>query len=427
MIKSTTLTSLAITISILLWSTETSKAQVITKLSIDSAYTMARLNYPLIAQVSLLEKSESYTIENISKGIWPQLSINGQATYQSDVTSISLPIPGATPNPISKDQYKLYGEVIQPLTDIITVGHQKKLAQTNAEIERQKTEVEFYKLKERVNQLYFGIILLDAQHEQVLILQKDLVNAIKKTEVAVQNGVAIPGSTDVLNAELLNVKQRLIELKAARKTYITMLSSFIGKELDNTTEFEKPIEKLLSATINRPELSVFESQLAAIGIQNSLITTKITPRVSLFLQSGVGRPALNMLNNDMDFYYIGGLRLNWNISSFYTSGNERKLVAVQEGLLNTQKDVFLFNIDLQAKQYLGEIQKLDELISSDKEIIALRERIKKTSSTQLENGTITSTEFLSLVNAEDQAKQNLQIHQIQLLMTQYNYGITTGN
>jgi hypothetical protein len=86
---------------------------------------------------------------------------------------------------ISKDQYRLYGEVSQSITDLFTVKDQKEYINTNSEIETQKTEVELYKLRERINNLYFGILLIDAQIQQTELLKKDIQSGIDKTNVAI--------------------------------------------------------------------------------------------------------------------------------------------------------------------------------------------------------------------------------------------------
>lgn len=402
-------------------------AQSSQEIRLDSCQVWARNTYPLIVQFNLIQKSETYSVDNVSKMIWPQIQIGGQASYQSDVTQLNIPLPGFSAPEISKDQYKIYGEVMQPLTDIITVNNQKKLVKANAAVERQKTEIEFHKLKERVNQLYFGILLLNSQIKQTELIQTDIKNALKKTEAAIKNGVATQVNSDVLQAEILKINQRKVELISAKKTYLNMLAMFTQKPINEQTQFVEPKEKLITTTLKRPELSLFEYQKRVFDAQENLINSKNLPRFSLFLQSGYGRPALNMLNNDFDFFYIGGLRLNWNLSSFYTSNKEKKLVSINQSLINTQKEVFVFNTNLQLTQLQGELEKIDQLMKSDKEIIALRERIKLAASVQLENGTSTAVEFLSLANAEDQARQNLELHRIQHLMTQYNHELSSGN
>jgi len=336
-------------------------------------------------------------------------------------------LPNVTIEELSKDQYKVYGEISQSLTDPLVIKQQKELIKANSVAEVEKLEVEFYKLKERINQIYFGILMIDAQILQTDLLKKDIQSGIKKTEAAIANGTSLKTNVDNLNAELLKAEQRSIELKATRKGYIEMLSVFINQTLSETTNLQTPTVLNLSSNINRPELKLFEVQKQSFDIQNKLLLAKNLPKLSLFFQGGYGRPTLNQLSNDFGTYYIGGARFSWNISGFYTYKKEKQLQGINQNLLDVQKEVFLFNTNVTLKQQNSEVAKLSELIASDNQIITLREKIKITANNQLENGTITSIDYLNTVNAEDQAKQNLALHKIQLLMAQYNYQTTSGN
>jgi hypothetical protein len=126
-------------------------------------------------------------------------------------------------------------------------------------------------------------------------------------------------------------------------------------------------------------------------------------------------------------YYFTGLRLKWNISSFYTSGNEKEILLFNRESVELQRETFLFNTNLTVQQQMNETAKTEALIKTDEEIIALRAEIKNTARNQLENGTISAIDYVSYVNAEDQARQNLLLHQVQLLMVLYNNKTTTGN
>ena len=79
------------------------------------------------------------------------------------------------------------------------------------------------------------------------------------------------------------------------------------------------------------------------------------------------------------------------------------------------------------KQQLREIEKLKELIEKDKNIIEIRTKVKENAKYQLENGIITSSDFITELDAEDQAKQNLLIHMVQLLKAEETYKLTVSN
>ncbi|MFT3935326.1 MAG: TolC family protein [Chitinophagaceae bacterium] len=394
-------------------------------LTLDQCYQLARANYPLVKQMGLIDKTKEYSIENLSKAYLPQISVNGQATYQSAVTQIPIQLPNVTA--LSKDQYKAYAEIYQPLTDGYTIQQQKQLTTVNAVAEQQKLEVELYKLKDRINQLFFGILLIDAQIEQTALLKKDIQSGLDKTKASIANGAALKSNADVLQAELLKTDQRSIELKANRKGYAGMLALFINQPVNDNTVLQAPASPAITSTINRPELQLYDAQKNSFAVQDKLIKAKNLPRVGLFAQGGYGRPGLNMLSNDFALYYIGGLKLSWNFTGLYTAKREKALVKINSSAVDLQRETFLLNTNLSLTQQNSELDKYQQLIDTDQEIISLREKVKQVSNVQLENGTITSIDYLTYVNAEDQARQNKALHQVQLLMAQYNYLTTSGN
>jgi len=398
-------------------------------LTIEQCYESARNNYPLIKQKELIEQSKEFSIANVRSGLLPQISINAQATYQSDVTQVPITAPGFNIEALAKDQYKVYGEVTQSLYDGGTTKGQKTIVETSARVEDQKLEIELYKIKERINQLFFGILLVDEQTKQLELLQKDLERNIARTESAVRNGTAFKMSVDLLQAEYLKAEQRIIETQSMRQAFIVMLGYFINKPLTETTQLEKPI--ILSIEdqplLTRPELTLFNYQNEMLGAQYELGKTKTLPRVGLFLQGGYGRPALNQLKNEFDTYYLGGIRLNWSLSGFYNSKRDKQLLDLNMRQVNAQKETFEFNTNLITGQQKQELNKLKKLISVDDKIIELRTSIKQTAEMQQENGVITTNDYLRELNAEDQAKQNRLLHEMQLLMALYAYQNTIGN
>lgn len=403
--------------------------QAQSSLTIEMCHELARNNYPLIQQKQLIEQSTAYSIANIGSGHLPQISINAQATYQSDVTQVPMAAPGFNIEPLSKDQYKIFGEVSQSLYDGGAIKGQKSLTETKGHVEDQQLEVELYKIKERINQLFFGILLVDEQTAQIELLQKDLERNIKRAEAAVKNGTAFKMSVELLQAENLKATQRMIETQSMREAYITMLGYFINQPLDETTVLTRPTVLTFEdqPVLSRPELTLFNYQRELLGTQYELGKTKTLPRVGLFLQGGYGKPALNQLKNEFDTYYLGGIRLNWSLSGFYNSKRDKQLRDFNLQQVNAQKETFEFNTNLLTTQQKQELNKLNKLIEVDDQIIELRTSIKTTAEAQQENGVITTNDYLRELNAEDQAKQNRLLHEMQLLMALYAYQNTIGN
>lgn len=413
-------------LSALLWATSQAFGQP-TTLTIETCYEQARQNYPLIKQKDLLTKSLRFTIANAHSAYLPQVSINGQATYQSEVTR--LPGSAVLVEPLSKDQYKIYGEINQSILDGGVTKNQTNIQRVSTQIEQQKLEVELFKIKERINQLFFGILLIDAQLKQVDLLKKDLQTSLLKTESAILNGMAFKSNADILKAELLKSDQRIIEMKAARLAYLDMLGYFTNQQLDDTVTLNESVIAIANGVqeINRPELSLYNFQSQLLGTQYHANNSRNLPRVGFFLQGGYGRPGLNALVNEFAGYYIGGFRLNWSLSGLYNSFRDKQLLDLNVQQVNNQKETFLFNTNLQLKQQSRDVQKLVDLIEVDNQIIELRTRIAITTKAQHENGVISTSDYLRELNSEDLAKQNKLLHQVQLMLAQYSYQNISGN
>jgi outer membrane protein TolC len=306
-------------------------------LTLEQCYDLARKNYPLIIQKELIIQTKDFTIANAHAGNMPQVSIYGQATYQSAVTKVPIDNPAFPISPLSKDQYKIYVEATQNIYDGGAIKRTSALHETNALIDDQRVEVELYKIKDRINQIYFGILLLDQQMAQVELLQKDIQTSMAKVNASIANGTAFRMNADILQAERLKTDQRAIEIRSSRRAFLHMLALFIKQELPETTVLVEPVNVNFSVAdeINRPELSLFNFQRQLVRSQFELTSTRNMPRAGLFVQGGYGKPGLNMLKNEFEPYYIGGLRMSWNLSGLYNTKREKQLMDVNTKLVDT--------------------------------------------------------------------------------------------
>lgn len=389
-------------------------------LTLQECQQLAKSHYPLTKRNGLIEKTKSYTLENTSKAWLTQISVIGQATYQNEVTQLPFNLPNMSVEPLSKDQYKIYADIQQTVYDGGLIAHQKKLANIQSETETQKNEVELHQLEERINQIYFGILQSQEQLEQTVITKKDLENGLRKAEAQFQFGTILRSQVDVLKAQLVILDQRQIELQSVRANFIQMLSLFIQKNIDEHSVFQRPEKLLLTSENKRPELKVFDLQQQSLEAQKSIIQSRNLPKLGAFFQGGYGKPGFNMLKNEFDIFYIGGIRLQIPISGFYTKKNDIALLDSQQQDLEIRKENFLFNQNFSTIQTNSDLEKLKKLIDKDLELITLRQSIKKASLAQLENGVITTSDYLREVNAEEQVRIQKILHETQYLLTQYN-------
>ena len=394
--------------------------------TLESIIEKANSNYPLIKQKGYLEQNRNFNLAALNRAYLPQISINGQATYQSDVTEIPIKIniPGFSIDPLSKDQYKVVADVNQILFDGGKIHQQKNLTRASELVEQEKVNAEMQKMREKVRQLYLGVLMMDEQLKQVDLIENDLQNGINKMQSAVKNGTALRSHLAVLQAEKHKNNQRKTELSSTRNTLLKTISLFTGSTIDDKSKFISPLSSLQvqeSFLIRRPELKVFEAQEKFTDTQKKLLGVKSLPRLSLFGQGGYGKPGLNMLLNEFDWFYIAGARLQWNLGELYSLSAERKSNAISKSSIQVQKEIFLLNASITAEQYRNDITKYKLLISEDNEIVDLRNEIMKASKAQLDNGVITSSDYIREMNAADQARQNLLLHQLQLIQTVLDY------
>lgn len=403
-----------------------------TVLTLDECKRLAVENYPLIKQYELIKAAEDYTLQNIAKNYLPQFGINGQASYQSSVTRLPLDASSLTAAmdipEMSKDQYKVTLDATQLIWDGGASSSQRKITQANTEVGKQRVDVNLHSIKEQINRLYFGILLVD---EQLRIIELTEENLRSNKEIVLSmfnNGMAMQSEIDQLDVELLDLEQKRIEQKSLKEASIRLLSLFIHKDLDDGTILEKPEDAFVSdKNITRPELGLYSSQISLYNSQESSVNAKNMPRLNLFLQGGYGRPGLNMLEDKFKLFALGGVKLSWNFGSLYTTKNEKRLIRNNIDDVEVQRDAFLFNTNLELTKEESEIQKMRKLMEKDNEIINLRNRVKIAGESKYRNGTYQINELIRDINAEAMAKQSKVVHEIQYLMNIYNYKHIQGN
>ena len=400
------------------------------QITLEECQRKTQENYPLVHQYGLVEKTKEYNLENAAKGYLPQFALSAKAAYQSEVTEIPVKLPGVDLKGLPKDQYQVMLELQQKIWDGGGIRMQKKQTTAEAEIEKEKLNVDMYALNSRVNDLYFGILLLDEQLKQNALLQDELERNYRQITAYVENGIANQADLDAVKVEQLNTKQKRVELVSSRMAYLKMLSLLVGEKLSQETVLEKPVpQDDISAVgeIRRPELSLFNAQGVGLQVQEKALNVRHLPQFGLFVQGAYGNPGLNMLKNEFSPYYIAGVRLSWNFGSLYTLKNDRKVIENKRRQLDNNRDVFLFNTRLEMTQQDQAIQSLEKQMQDDDEIIRLRTNIRKSAEAKVANGTLTVTEMLRELTNESLARQSKALHEIQRLMGIYQLKYTTND
>ena len=392
---------------------------------LDSCIKWAKQNYPLIKQNNLLSENSANNLRSINESWLPKMSFMARATYQSEVVSFNF--PGTSYN-FPHDSYLSNVSVEQTLYDGGQTAQQKKIEKLNADFEIQKNEVEMYKLVDRISQLYINILLTRENIKLFNIYKNDLNNKRKNLAASLENGLALESNLDELDAELLKTEQSLIEGTEILNGLYASLSSFIQKPLNDNSELSTlPLGGLVKQTnISRPELKMLTIQQELLGSRYELTNKMALPRIALNVGANYGRPGPNFINQNLRFFGDASLSLKWNISSLYGLNKEKSRFKINNQMIDLQRELFVFNVKNTMISQESQIKALEEMISKDKQIVEKRHHVTVTAASQLENGKITVSDYLTQLNAEMQATLNQKIHEVKLMNAMTAYNTTRG-
>jgi outer membrane protein TolC len=394
-------------------------------LSLEECYSLASSSYPIARQTGLLQNRSDLEIAASEKARLPKVDLNAQATYQSEV--IEFPLPNSAIAPLNKDQYRATLDVSQLIYDGGTIDANTNLKKAELQVQQQQVAVNLYPLKSSINQFFFSILLLQEQQTLLSSKQEQLQAQIDEVRTGVRFGAILPASENVLEAEELNIKQQRTQLNFEREKALGNLSYLVNKVLpENVILINPELPGMSSGTFSRPELQLFDLQHKQIGFSKELISKSILPKVNGFVQAGYGNPGLNMLDNSFHDFYMFGVKATWNVFDWGKTRASKKAMSLSQDIIKTEKETFQLNNDMQAKEAGAEIDKIEELLVSDKEIILLREKVLKSAASQLRNGVITSSQYLTEFNNLYQSKINQKLHEIQLNLAKANYNVIKG-
>lgn len=412
-------------------------------LTIEQCYRAAEKNYPLARQYELISKTRDYTVSNAARAYLPQVTFSAKASWQSDVTKFSVDrekfasssyaamldydeLAGMIPS-ISKDQYGASIDINQTIWDGGAVKAQKELAEKEAETDAKSTGSDLYGLRERVNELFFGIILMQSNIELSELMLGSLDANCARVSSYLENGITGQSDLDAVRIQILKTKQEILSLRNAKKSYCTMLALLTGLDIDGDTVLEKPEEiSSLSGDIRRPELALFEAQKSQIESRNRMLNAGLTPKFGLYVTGGYGRPGLNMLDNSFKPYMMAGVRMTWNIGNFYNLKNNRRLLETKMASVENGKSAFLLNTGIDISRKDSEIETLRGQLSYDDEIIGLRKSVLKANEEKMAEGTISGTDLVGYMNDALAAEQDKALHEVKMLLAMYNLRFVRG-
>ena len=405
--------------------------------TLEECQQAAEQNYPLISQYGLIEKTTELTVANIQKGWLPQVSALAQATYQSDVTAWPDQMKtvyqqmGIDMKGLKKDQYRIGVDIQQTIYDGGAINSQKQIAREQGKVQAAQNEVNIYNVRKRVNEMYFALLVLDEQIKLNQDLQELLDGHERKLASMVKNGTAAESDYQNVKAERLNVMQQATNLVGQKAMLQRMLSTFCGVEVK---EVQKPVLNVAvvqQQTGLRPELKSLDAQIVMINAQEKALDSALMPKLGLFAQGFYGYPGLNMfedmMRHDWSLNGIVGARLTWNIGALYTRKNDKAKLQLQRDMIVSNRETFLFNNNMEQIQQNENIERYKRLMADDEEIISLRQSVRKAAESKLSHGIIDVNDLVREINAENAARVQQSMHEIEMLKEIYDKKFTINN
>ena len=400
-------------------------------LSLEDCHEAALKQSPLQQQKQLIAMQTNLQNEKLGTIYLPQLGINGQIAWQSEV--ITFPEIGPLTLPeIPQTQFNVSLNVNQLIYDGGAIKKGKELNAIGQQVQTQQIEVEINKVKETVNQLYFSVLILDKNEEVLKEALEELNSRLKVVQAGVENGVMLKSNEDEFRKQILSIEQKVDQIEGDRKALRQMLADWIGEDNGESLALKLP-EELTSKTVNiatenRPEYALFDLQKQQLEASKEVTKVNLIPKVSAFAWGGIGQPnPFNFIKVDPSPFFQTGVRLAWTPWDWKSSQRDREIMTLKQEMIETQRAQFDLVMAISQRQDQGKITSLENLIQKDEQIIELQKEIITQASSQLENGVITATEYLTKVNDQTQAQLNLEIHKIQLVQAKANILTRAGS
>jgi outer membrane protein TolC len=396
------------------------------QLTIESCHQMARENFPLIRQYELIEQTQEYTLSNANKSYLPQLDITLIGGVISGLPSFSM--PGTEPSSASDFNAIAILQLNQTIWDGGMTKARKGIGTATAVVDKAALEVTLFELEKRVNNLFFGVLLLDEQLKQLQILRSTLQRNADRVKVAVENGTAFRSDVDEAMVEVINTSQKIETLRSNRDAYMQVLGAMTGHTFQKDEKLVVPTvdTDIIGLENKRPELALFQSQHDLLQAKNDIDQALVYPKIGILGFGAFIRPGAEFGTSTLQNVLVGGISINWSLGSLYRDGNNKKLTEVSMADVALREEAFLFNSNMEQTQTRIALKKYEKLIAQDREMLALKSRIKKAYDTKYENGICTMAELLNRTNEESMARQNLVVHEIEYLMKIYEYRNTLG-
>ena len=426
------MTSRATTILLLLLPACTALAQ--DSLSLTALQASAVHHDPRGREVELLTEQSRLRQRNLDAERRPTLSLQGQAQYQSSVTTIPIVLPGGQSVPVpAHDTYDAHLAAQQPMYDP-SLAPRRAVEDAQLAESRARLRVALFGVRQAVNDLYFTALRTQSQLAELSTTITDIEAQRHVAEARVREGAALPSEESALRAELLRRRQAEAELRATRTATLAALSDLTHSATDSMSAFGMPqLADQVSAVRSSPadlraraEYEHFARTRDVLARQEDARTAADKPRISAFGRVGYGRPGLNQLSRTFDGYYLGGVQLQWTPFNWGATSRDREVIALQRQVVSAEEQNFTDNLRRGVTQELAAVDRLAATLAMDDEIIVLRERIATEARARFGEGVITSAEYVDRATDVLSARTARALHRVELAQARAHFLTTLG-
>ncbi len=405
--------------------------QPLTQLSLEEAYQILEARYPALQNGVLLNEIYQKELEQLDKSRLPSVALKADGRLQSESTSLGAEAGSQLPFQIELPLYsaKSYLELNYHVLDGGQTAARRKLTDAQLQIDQQQQEVDRYSLRNRIDLLFINVMLLREQTELFAISFLDLEARRAQLAAALEAGTVLESDLTQIDIKLLELRSQQENLDFRLKGLLGTLEALLDIELDKDAELTFPLMGVPTQLpdINRPERQLFSLQKEAVWANSDLIQSARKPRLSAFAQGGVGYPnPLNLFDTNISPYGLVGFQFSWRLTDWGKSKLQKEVLGLQVRKINHAEETFLFNLDSREANYLAEVERLQNLLIRDQEIVALQSQVLAQMVAQLDEGVITSPDYIQQVNAELRSRQNLAIHQAELVKAQLEFRTERG-
>lgn len=404
------------------------------RMTLQQCYDSAAAVTPLSGERDLYSRMTALRDQNLLSAWMPALDLGGSFAWQSDVVDMSellssIPVPPGSLPSIPHEQYRATFDVSQVIWDGGVTRSARAVEQVVNELNMQQNEADIYRLREQVNNYFFPLLLARSQIEVTGLLVAELDARISEASSGVENGVVLPVTLDVLRAEKIRAEQVLSELNRRCEALVSALELITGIEELEDAELQLPQPVITGdEAIDNPDLRLFDVRQRQLEISKGLLKSQRMPKAFGFAQAGYGSPpGNNFLSENPDFFYSFGAGFKWNIFDWNKNSNERKSLSLQQQLLGLKKSAAEESLQRILTVRLAEINALREAAGRDDELIELRRKISGVAASQLNNGTITASQYMAELNSEKQAVIAAEARRISIARAEVDYIYITGN